>query len=228
MIYNSEPIKLVNVEPENPIHSTPLPKWGRPILELLGKHYFLEVNQLNDSIFGSGNRTGRKKFVELFQMGYLSRYELYCEDQEKPIIGYSLTEEGVRVVRRYSIPVLSINKAQEYIIANEFLFMQGHLLDGWKLLNGYQLLIGEIQIDNLRYGLWAPREEETRIKSLLMETQGLQGLVVIVPKEHMIMPIVRRLEGLPLTKPAFYTTDDNLEVLYEIVNGQPVMVADIE
>ena len=104
-------------------------------------------------------------------MGYLSRYELYCEDQEKPIIGYSLTEEGVRVVRRYSIPVLSINKAQEYIIANEFLFMQGHLLDGWKLLNGYQLLIGEIQIDNLRYGLWAPREEETRIKSLLMETR---------------------------------------------------------
>ncbi len=225
MINGCEPIKMIQKEPEPYIYE--LPKWGRPIIEFVGKHYFLEVDQIVNSLFGSGNRTGRKKLNELAQKDFLVRYEIYCKDKEIPIIGYSLSENGARVTR-YLPPKLSINRAQEYIIANEFFFMRGHLLDAWKLLSGFQLLIAEILIEGQRFGLWAPREDDTRMKSLLTETMGLQGLIVIAPAEESITLLSYKLEALSLNKPIYYTTDDDLETLKYMNEGRLRILTDVD
>lgn len=225
MLYNQTPLELIKREPE-PFVSD-LPKWGRPILEFVGKHYFLEADQIVNSLFGSGNRTGRKKLVELFKKDFLSRYEIYCEAQEVPIIGYSLGETGVRVTR-YLAPKLSINRAQEYIIANEFFFMRGHLLDAWTLYNSPQLLVGEIYLSKQRYGIWAPREEDTRIKSLLMETAGMQGIVAITPNLTIMKVLADKMEKLNLNKPIYYTSDNDLETLWYKEDGFLKILEDTE
>ncbi len=225
MLNDYKAIEIIKRKPEP--YTSDLPKWGRPILELVGKHYFLEAEQITDNLFGSGNRTGKKKLFELSQKDFLTRYEIYCKDKEVPIIGYTLSENGARVTR-YIPPRISLNRALEYIIANEFFFMRGHLLDGWKLLSGSQLLIGELLIDGQKFGLWAPREEDTRIKSLLTETMGLQGLIVIAPSELTLTIISTRLEALNLNKPIYYTIDSELELLRYMDEGNLKILTDVE
>lgn len=225
MINNYNVIEMIKRDPEP--YENELPKWGRPILEFVGKHYFLEADQIIQNLFGSGNRNARKKLFELSQKDYLVRYELFCEDKEAPIIGYSLSEKGARVTR-YIPPRLSINRAQEYIIANEFYFMRGHLLDGWKLLSGSQLLIAELLIEGQKFGLWPPREEDTRIKSLLTESMGLQGIIIIAPDETALTIISARVEALKLNKPIYYTIDSELELLRYMDEGSLKLLTDTE
>ena len=225
MINNYNVIEMIKRDPEP--YENELPKWGKPILEFVGKHYFLEADQIIQNLFGSGNRNARKKLFELSQKDYLVRYELFCEDKETPILGYALSEKGAKITR-YIPPRLSINRAQEYIIANEFYFMRGHLLDGWKLLSGSQLIIAELLIEGQKFGLWPPREEDTRIKSLLTESMGLQGLIVIAPSELILTIISTRLEALNLNKPIYYTIDSELEILRYMDEGNLKVLTDVE
>ena len=154
MIYNSEPIKLVKVEPEN-WYTQPHCRNG----QYLVKHYSLKPVK-RQYIWRA---TTEEEIRWVISDGLFKQVRVIPRRSRDPIIGIVNRR---RQCTQVQYTVLH-KQSPGNIIANEFLFMQGHY--GWlETLNGYQLLIQ--MIDNLRYGLAGTEGRETRIKSLLMET----------------------------------------------------------
>lgn len=213
MLFGLEPSELIIREPLQYIRE--LPPWGRQIVDFVGQRVLLEAKQITQSLFGSGNRTGMKKLFELSQADFLTRYELFCLGQEKPIIAYSLGLNGMRATKRV-IPQITINKVQEYIIANEFIFTYENELDGFRFYLENNLLIGEFIIENNRFAIWAPRESEHRIKSLQIETSSHDGVMVIAPNIKQMRTYSEILQRLNLNKPLYFTTDMGLDRIWQI------------
>jgi len=216
MLFGTQPTEIIIREPDP--YMAELPYWGRSIVQFVGDRLFLEADQIIHTLFGSGNRTGKRKLYELSKMDFLTRYELYCLDQEKPIIAYSLGTRGMRVTRRLA-PVVSINRAQEYIVVNEFLFTHQHTLDKYKLYHEKSLLTAEFTIDNNRLAIWAPREDEHRLKSLITETSLHNALVTITPTRQSMERYAKLLVNLNLNKPLYFAYDNRLEIIWQMVDG---------
>lgn len=217
MIFDLTPIEIILREPSP--HMPDLPIWGQEILDFVAPRYLLEAEQVTTSLYGRGNRTGKKKLYQLSKADFLKRYELYCEERERPVIGYALGNRGMRITRKLA-PEITMDKMQEYIIANEFIFINDHKLDKRKLAGKSTLIIGEVSIKHERLGLWCPRNEsESRIKSLAFEATPYKGLIVIAPNQSLMLEYFNQLKNININKPIYYTSDSNLETLWHNEDG---------
>ncbi len=209
MIKDLTPTTIVLREPEP--HLVDVPIWGHALIDFIAPRYLLEADQIVSSMYGTGNRTGKKKLYQLSKWDFLKRYELYCKEQEKPIIAYTLSNRGMRKTTQLE-PVVTLDKAQEYIIANDYIFMNESALENVKLYRESTLLIGEVTIQGNRLGLWCPRHtEETRIKSLVYELTPFDGLIVIIPNKKIMQHYREELEKVNYSKLIVYTTDKELD-----------------
>ena len=140
MIYNAEPTEMKSIKPLP--YKNPLPEWGERILDYITPRIMVDVNQITKACFLSGNRTGRKKLVQMALAGYLTRYEITTET-DKHIIAYTLGLEGMRIQKAY-VQSIGIKKAQELIITNNF--CKKNDVTDFAFTVNKSLLIGNINI----------------------------------------------------------------------------------
>lgn len=214
MIYNTEPteLKIINPLP----YKNPLPEWGERVLNYIGPRVMVDVDQITKSCFSSGNRTGRKKLVQLALAGYLTRYEI-STDTDRHFIAYTLGLEGMRLKKSY-IPTVDMKKAQELIIANAF--CRKHKIEKFSFAVSKGLLIGQIAIENTKYSLWCPRQAEKprRIKSLKSEMPlTSQGIIIVAPNLRYIYSIIDQVNGINV--PVMFCIDTILDRLMHLNNG---------
>lgn len=212
MIRNLEPKEIILREPTS--YVADLPIWGKQIIDFITPRYLLDADQIVSSLYGRGNRTGKKKLYQLSSWDFLKRYEIYCIGEKTPIIAYTLGTRGMRLTGKLA-PVVSLEKAQEYIIANDYIFSNQHRVGKNKLYQDSTLLIGEVYIDKYRLGLWCPRnEEENRIKSLAFELTPYKGLITIAPNKKCMSSYHEQIKSLNINKPIYFTNDLELEKLW--------------
>ncbi|MDD3040407.1 hypothetical protein [Bacteroides sp.] len=218
MLYNTEPTEFNIIQPLN--YKNPLPAWGVLILEFIAPRILLGVDTVTKTCFSSGNRTGRKKLIQLALAGYLKRYEI--STSERHFIAYSLGLEGMRSTRVIA-PEVDIIKAQELIIANEF--CHKYVITNFILWPTKSLLVGQIELNGNKYSLWCPRrtEKPKRIKSLQNELPlSSEGLIVIAPNLRYIYTIAEHMTGLYV--PVFFCIDSILDRFMRLDNGVLVPV----
>lgn len=213
MLYNVEPTELNVIEPLQ--YKNALPEWGEAILDYVAPRILVGTDNITKACFPSGNRTGRKKLVQLALAGYLKRYEISTSSRN--YIAYSLGMEGMRHTRVIA-PEVDIVKAQELIIANEF--CRKHNIKEFTFGVSKSLLIGQVKIFGSRYSLWCPRQAEKpkRIRSLQNELPlSSRGLIVVAPNLRYVYTVTEHLNGL--YAPAFFCVDAILDRFMQLQNG---------
>jgi|LSQX01.1.fsa_nt_gb hypothetical protein len=192
-----------------PSFKSSLPEWGIPIIKYVSEHILVTANQLNKIFWPKGSRKGKKQLFNLARCGHLMRYEI--ETSKEYEVAYTLGPEGIRLARRI-IPDVNIQKAQELLVANEFLHT--NKIYDFNLWVGKSLLIGDLTLDKDRYALWCPVGNETRTSSLKTEV-GLkyQGLIVVAPTLKYVYDYIRKIDGF---FPVHYTTRNLLNEFLSI------------
>lgn len=212
MLHSVEPTEFRISEP--PIYRSPMPEWAPKILDYVAPRQLVEVNNITKACFSSGNRTGRKKLMQLTKGGYLTRYEI--STSERHFIAYSLGLEGMRYTRRIA-PEVDMIKAQELIIANHFCAINQIPKFSFNVNSG--MLIGKVDIGGQNYSLWCPRipEKPKRVKSLQNELPlSSQGLVVIAPNLRYIYSITQNMYGFYV--PVYFCIDTILNRFMRLDN----------
>lgn len=212
MLYNIEPNEL-RIIPPLP-NRNPLPEWGEPILKYVAPRIVVGVDIIIKRCFPSGNRTGRKKLVQLAMAGYLKRYEMSAS--ARYFIAYSLGLEGVRLTKTVA-PEVDMLKTQELIIANEF--CHSNYVESFTLWPNRSLLIGEVVLNDHTYSLWCPRqiEKPRRIKSLQHELPlSSQGLIVVAPNLRLIYSFIEHMTGI--YAPIYFCIDNILDRFMRMEN----------
>ncbi len=195
-----------------PFYLAPLPEWGKPILDFIAPRILVEVNDI--TCFPSRSRHNRKRLVQLAQNGFLKRFELTTA--EKPVIAYSLGDQGIRETKIIVPTLFSLDKAQELIIANKFILF--HNITEFRLWVSRGLLIGEITLESKRFSLWCPRKPETRLKSLRKEIPlGINGLIVLAPNLKHVYPLATQLSDIRL--PIYFVVDSALKRFMRLEDG---------
>lgn len=219
MLYNVEPTAFNIVKPLQ--YKNPLPVWGEPILNYVAPRVLVGVDTITKRCFSSGNRTGRKKLVQLALAGYLKRYEI--STSERHFLAYGLGMEGMRYTGMMAPAEIELVKAQELFIANEF--CRTHAVSNFTLWPTKSLLIGQVQLANIMFSLWCPRgvEKPKRIKSLNNEIPlSSQGLMVIAPNLRFIYSLADQLSGLYV--PVYFCIDSMLNRFMRLDSGVLVPV----
>lgn len=213
MLFDTEPEEINIIEAAQ--YKKPLPEWAEPILDYVARRVLVSADNINQACFSSGNRTGRKKLVQLALGGYLKRYEISaCKNH---FIAYSLGMEGMRHTRVMA-PQVDIVQAQELIIANEF--CRANHIEKFTLWTTKSLLIGQVEIKGSIYSLWCPRQTELprRIKSLHNELPlNSEGLLVVAPNLGFVPALEEYMNGLYI--PVYFCEDRALDQFMRLENG---------